>query len=293
MSTRVTPVERVREEIDALFAAERPLGEIMEEVARLGVRLVMQVAIEAEVTEFLGRERYARGERQRAGSRNGHCPTTIKTTAGPVRLERPKLRGTDQQFASRLFGKGVSRTNALETLVIAGFVRGLSVRDIEATLADAVGSEAALSKSTVSRICQQIGVEFDAWRERDLSAVEIDYLFCDASHFRMHAGSRAEPILSAWGITTAGAPSSSGWRRPGLSRTMPGTTSSAISRPGPPAPGTPGALPRSGRRDQGAMSRRSIRQRASAVAPIAMPASRRIAAVGTPEPASSVPGSYW
>jgi putative transposase len=206
VSTRVTPVERVRAEIDALFGSERPLGEVMEEVARLGVRLLMQTALEAEVTEFLGRERYQRGEGVRAGSRNGYCPTTIKTTAGPVTLQRPKLRATDEAFASRLLGVGVCRTHALESLVIAGFVRGLSVRDVEATLADALGPEAALSKSTVSRICEASKVEFDAWRERDLSALELDYLFLDASHFRMHEGSRAEPVLSAWGIDTAGKP---------------------------------------------------------------------------------------
>ena len=84
MSTRVSPLERVRADIDDLFASERDLGEVLEEVARLGVRLLMQTAIEAEVTEFLGRERYAHGERARPGSRNGHCPTTVKTTTGPV-----------------------------------------------------------------------------------------------------------------------------------------------------------------------------------------------------------------
>ncbi|MFG1874063.1 transposase [Sphaerisporangium sp. NPDC049003] len=31
-------------------------------------------------------------------------------------------------------------------------------------------------------------------------------MFCDASHFRMHQGSRAEPVLAAWGITTEGKP---------------------------------------------------------------------------------------
>lgn len=62
-------------------------------------------------------------------------------------MARPKLRGTTEAFASRLFGAGVTKTNALERLVIAGFVRGLSVRDVEATLADALGAEAALSKS--------------------------------------------------------------------------------------------------------------------------------------------------
>ena len=206
MSTRVSPIERIRADIDDLFASERELGEVLEEVARLGVRLLMQTAIEAEVTGFLGRERYAHGERARPGSRNGHCPTTIKTTTGPVTIERPKLRGTDEAFASRLLGIGVCRTNALESLVIAGFVRGLSVRDVEATLADALGAEAALSKSTVSRVCEAIKVEFDTWRVRDLSEISLEYLYLDGSHFRMHEGSRAEPVLAAWGITSEGRP---------------------------------------------------------------------------------------
>jgi putative transposase len=206
VSKRVSPIERVRADIDQLFASERELGEVLEEVARLGVRLLMQTALEAEVTEFLGRERYVRGERAREGSRNGHCAVTVKTTSGPITLERPKLRGTDEAFASRLLGTGVCRTNALESLVIASFVRGLSVRDVEAALAEALGSEAALSKSTVSRICEAIKIEFEAWRTRDLSDVQLDYLFLDGSHFKFHAGSAAEPVLCAWGITTEGAP---------------------------------------------------------------------------------------
>ncbi len=172
----------------------------------MGVRLLMQTAIEAEVTEFLGRERYAHGEPARPGSRNGHCPTTIKTTTGPVTIERPKLRGTDEAFASRLLGIGVCRTNALESLVIAGFVRGLSVRDVEATLAEALGPEAALSKSTVSRVCEAIKDEFDAWKRRELCDINLEYLFLDGSHFRYHDGARAEPVLAAWGMTSEGRP---------------------------------------------------------------------------------------
>jgi putative transposase len=207
--SRVSPTEKIRAEIDALFGSGRDLAEVLEDVARLGARLIMQSAVEAEVDEFLGRARYQRRAEvpdARPGSRNGYCPTTVKTTAGPVMLERPKLRGTDEKFVSRLFGTAVSKTNALETLVIAGFVRGLSVRDVEATLADALGAQAALSKSTVSRVCQAIRDEFDTWRTRRLDEVELDYLFLDGSHFKMHPGSRAEPVLAAWGITTAGKP---------------------------------------------------------------------------------------
>ncbi len=77
-------------------------------------------------------------------------------TQGPVTLERPKLRGTTERFASQLFGTGVLRTNALEALVIASFVRGLSVRDVEATLTEALGEQARVTKSTLSRICAEL-----------------------------------------------------------------------------------------------------------------------------------------
>ncbi len=208
MTARVSPTERIRAEIDELIAgAERgSLLEHFEEVARAAVRLVFQTALEKEVTEFFGRERYARGEREQEGSRNGYSPLSIKTTAGEVTLQRPKTRGTEVAFASRLLGTGVTRTNALESLVIAGFVRGLSVRDVEASLADALGPESTVSKSTVSRICEAIKDEFDTWKTRDLSGIEVDYFFADGSYFRMHPGAPAEPVLVAWGITSAGKP---------------------------------------------------------------------------------------
>jgi putative transposase len=178
-------------------------------VARLGAQLLMQAALEAEVTEFLGRDRYARAAAAgdaRPGSRNGYREVTVKTTAGPVALSRPKLRGTGEAFASRLFGTYVTKTNALESLVIASFVRGLSVRDVEATLAEALGDQAAISKSTVSSVCGQIKDEYQVWARRRLGGVTLDYLFLDASFFRMHPGSPAEPVLAAWGITTEGKP---------------------------------------------------------------------------------------
>jgi Transposase, Mutator family len=105
-----------------------------------------------------------------------------------------------------LFGAGVTRTNALESLVISGWVRVLCDRDIEAALAEVLGPEAALSESAVSRICQRIRDEFDAWKTRDLSGVRLDYLFLDGSQCRMHAGAPAEPVLAAWGIDTDGRP---------------------------------------------------------------------------------------
>jgi putative transposase len=58
----------------------------------------------------------------------------------------------------------------------------------------------------VSRVCAAITAEFQTWQQRRLDDLELDYLFLDASHFRMHTGARAEPVLAAWGITNEGAP---------------------------------------------------------------------------------------
>src|SRR5919206_2511973 len=89
VSKRVTPSERLRAEVDEVFAGGADLAAAIEQVARLGARLLLQTALEAEATEFLGRERYARAastDGAAAGMRNGYCETTIKTPTGPVTL---------------------------------------------------------------------------------------------------------------------------------------------------------------------------------------------------------------
>jgi len=100
---RVSPTERLPAEIDAVFAEGNDLAGAIERVAQLGARLLLQTALEAEITMFLGRERYERqllAEDARPGMRNGYCDVTVKTTAAPVTLQRPKLRGTTERFAS-------------------------------------------------------------------------------------------------------------------------------------------------------------------------------------------------
>ena len=74
--------------------------------------------------------------------------------------------GTTEAFASRLFGSHVTKMNALESLVIASFARGLSVRDVEAALAKALGDQAAISRSTVSAIRGQIKDEYQTRARR-------------------------------------------------------------------------------------------------------------------------------
>ena len=128
----------------------------------------------------------------------------MKTTLGPVELQRPKLRHAHSALCDQLFGVGVTKTNALETLVISCWVWGLSDRDIEAMLAEVFGDDAKVSKATASRICQRLRAELEAWKRRDLSRVKVDYLYLDGSFFKMHPKAKAEPVLAAWGVDTDG-----------------------------------------------------------------------------------------
>jgi putative transposase len=208
VAARVSPTETIRAEIHELFASGGELLSVIEQVARLSVRLTFQSVVEEIVCEELGRGRYERrGADSPEGYRNGwQQPRTLKTSLGPVELQRPKLRHAHAGLCDQLFGAGVSRTNALETLVISCWVRGLSDRDVEAMLAEVFGEEATISKTTVSRICQRLRAQFDTWKRRDLAGTKIDYLYLDGSFFKMHPKAKAEPVLVAWGIDTNGKP---------------------------------------------------------------------------------------
>lgn len=204
---KVVPSERLRRELDDVLAGIGEQEDPVEAVARLGARLILQQALEDEVTDFVGRARYERsgGERE-VIYRNGFAePSTVRTTSGPAVIERPRVRdATRLGFESELLGKGVARTHALEALIICSFLRGLSVRDVEAALEECFG-EQVVGKSTVARVCKDTAARYAAWCERDLSEHDLVYLYLDAIYLKLRPDDEpAEGVLVAWGITLEG-----------------------------------------------------------------------------------------
>jgi len=166
--------------------------------------MILQQALEAEVELFLGRARYEWAP-EPVAYRNGYEKRTVKTTSGPIALERPRLRGVSELgFGSAVLGRTVTRTHALETLVMLSFLRGLSVRDVEALLEETFG-EGSVSKSTVSRICEQTRERYRAWCERELGGHDVVYCFLDALYLKLRPEDEpAEGVLCAWGLTLEG-----------------------------------------------------------------------------------------
>jgi putative transposase len=204
METRAPPSERLRRELDDRLTGIESSEDPIEEVARLGARLIIQQAMEDEVTQFLGRGRYERSG-EPVAYRNGYEPITVRASSGAIELERPRLRGAEGlSFESRIVGKGVARSHALETLVICSFLRGLSVRDVEAALEETFDGQ-VVSKSTVSRICEDTRERYRRWCRRRLDGHDLVYLFLDGIYLKLHPDDTpAEGVLVAWGVTLEG-----------------------------------------------------------------------------------------
>src|SRR5438552_16131510 len=111
---RVPPSVRLKEEIEGLLQGQAP-PPATEEAPMVGfvgrlARYMLQVAIEAEATAFLGREHYRRGERQRVGWRNGYEPKQVQSEAGPLDLALPQLRGTEEAVGPNRAERRQTRT---------------------------------------------------------------------------------------------------------------------------------------------------------------------------------------
>ena len=201
---RIAPSARLEAQIaELLTQGLADDSERLAEVGRLGARLVLQRAVEDEVTAFLGRARYERTS-EAAGSRNGTRPKPVQTAEGELSIDMPQVRGTAERFISRVFpdSRTVIRTRPLEALIIGGYVRGLSDRDIESLMEEAGLGQ--VSKSTASRICRELRARYQAFCARSLADVELLALFLDAIYLPTRPSGEKEGVLVAWGYTTQG-----------------------------------------------------------------------------------------
>ena len=117
MLKRVSPAERLRVQLDEVFAGGQDLARAIEEAARLGAQLLLQTAIEAEVRRvFWRRNRCARRRMSPMPARgrgNGYWLTTARPPGFDYIAASPsRASSTRRRFASELFGKGVTKTNA-------------------------------------------------------------------------------------------------------------------------------------------------------------------------------------
>jgi putative transposase len=167
-----------------LLEALRAGGDL--DIIRQGLALVLQALIEAEAAEQIGAGRYERST-SRTTHRNGSRSRLLSTKAGDVELRIPKLR--EGSFFPALLEPRRRIDRALLAVVMEAYVHGTSTRKVD-DLVKALGVDAGISKSEVSRICGELDGEVAAFRSRSLAHTAFPYLFLDATYLKARVDGR-------------------------------------------------------------------------------------------------------
>jgi len=167
--------------------ASRPTWETLESFARQSVQQLLQKLLEEEVTELLRRGRCERraGVDAESGYRNGHGKERrLSMTSGTIRIKRPRVRGLEERFESRILPLFKRRTQEVGTLLPELYLHGLAEGDFDLALRGLLGDGAPLSPSSIARLKAGWQVEYEAWKKQSLKDVEVVYLWVDGVYVK-------------------------------------------------------------------------------------------------------------
>lgn len=200
------PVREVLSEADLIRQlAERARAEGLELTGDNGLlgrltKVVVESALEGEITDHLGYEKHEPEGRNGGNSRNGYREKTIVTAAGPVEVSVPRDR--EGSFEPKIVAKRQRRAGGIDGLVISLSAKGLTTGEIQAHLAEVYGAE--VSKQTISTITDAVLSAMAEWQNRPLDKVYA-VIFIDVINVKIRDGQVANrPVYQAIGVTADG-----------------------------------------------------------------------------------------
>ena len=158
-------------------------------------------AMGAEMSHHLG---YEAGQAKPEGAtnhRNGSSAKTVITDTGSVRIGVPRDR--EGSFEPQLIGKHERRFTGFDDKIIAMYARGMTVREIQAFLAEMYAVD--VSPELISSVTDAVMSEVTAWQARPLEAM-YPVVFFDALRVKTRENGvvRNKAVYLALGILADG-----------------------------------------------------------------------------------------
>jgi putative transposase len=149
------------------------------------LQVVLHAVMDADISAQIGAGLHEHTP-DRLAYRNGYRQRRWDTRAGTVDLRIPKLR--EGSYLPAFLEPRRRSERALLAVVQQAYVEGVSTRRVE-DLVRALGCD-GISRSEVSRICQALDEQVQAFRERPLDQGPYPYVWLDALTQRVREGGR-------------------------------------------------------------------------------------------------------
>jgi len=163
-------------------------------------KLLVERALDAELTEHLGHERHESVANTAGNTRNGKSKKTLKGEFGELPIEVPRDR--HGSFEPQLIPKHQTRWTGFDDKIISLYARGMTVREIQAHLQEMYGAE--VSPSLISSVTDAVADEVKAWQARPLDPI-YPIVYLDCIHVKVREGAvRVKAVYLAIGITLQG-----------------------------------------------------------------------------------------
>ena len=132
------------------------------------------------------------------GYRSGHGkPRQLTIGSGTITVRRPRVRGLEERFESRVLPLFERRSQAVSDLLPELCLHGLSEGDFDLALRGLLGEDAPLSASTVARLKTKWQAELAAWNARRLDDLQVVYLWVDGVYVKAGLEDRTAALLVA------------------------------------------------------------------------------------------------
>ena len=187
--------------IKRLRSGEIPDLDALNGVLRGMIKEVVEAAMGAELTDFLGYEKNKSPEEDEGNRRNGYSKKEITSKLGSIELEVPRDRKAE--FSPAIIKKRQRHLDGFEELVLSMYAKVLTTRDIQGHIKEIYNFD--ISPEAISRITDAVIDQAREWQNRPLEPIYA-MVFMDALYLKLRVDGRVKNVAAylMLGITITG-----------------------------------------------------------------------------------------